>query len=136
VTDPPGVAGCGDSTPPTLSIERPPTLAGGRLSTAGSAADAGCSGLARVQVAVADPVEHGCRFPGPDGELGPGTDCAHPYTLIAAGGARWSLELEAVRLPEDAEAAIWALDRAGNMKLGAARRGSVARPTDLAPPSA
>jgi hypothetical protein len=114
VTDPAGAAGCGDSTAPTLSVERAPTLADGRLSTAGSAADAGCSGLARVQVAVTDPVEHGCRFLGPDSELGPVTDCAHPYALIAAGGARWSLELEAVRLPEDAEASIWALDRAGN----------------------
>ena len=63
VTDPAGAGGCGDSTAPTLSLE--PTLAGGRLSTAGSAADAGCSGLAREQVAVTDPVEHGCRFLGP-----------------------------------------------------------------------
>jgi hypothetical protein len=114
VTDPAGVAGCGDSTAPTLGVERAPTLAGGRLSTTGRAADAGCSGLARVQVAVTDRVDNGCRFLGPDGELGPVSDCAHPYALIAAGGTRWSLELEAVRLPEDAEAAIWALDRAGN----------------------
>jgi hypothetical protein len=113
-TDPAGVAGCGDSTAPTLGVERAPTLVGGRLSTAGRAADAGCSGLARVQVAVTDRVENGCRFLGADGELGPVSDCAHPYALIAAGGTRWSLELEAVRLPEDAEAAIWALDRAGN----------------------
>jgi hypothetical protein len=114
VTDPAGVAGCGDSTAPTLSVERPPTLAGGRLSTAGRADDAGCSGLARVQVAVTDPVERGCRFLGPDGELGPVSDCAHPYALIAAGATRWSLKLDALRLPEDAEATIWALDRAGN----------------------
>ena len=90
-------------------------MAGGRLSTAGGAADAGCSGLARVQVAVADPVEHGCRFLGPDGKLGPVSDCAHPYALIAAGGTSWSLDVDAARLPDDAEAAIWALDRAGNM---------------------
>jgi hypothetical protein len=115
VTDPAGVAGCGDSTAPTLSVERPPTIVDGRLSTAGSAADAGCSGLARVQVAVTDPVEHGCRFLGPDGELGPVTDCAHPYALIAAGGTRWSLELDASRLPGDAEVAISVLDRAGNV---------------------
>jgi hypothetical protein len=114
VTDPAGRAGCGDSTAPSLRVERPPTLARGRLSTAGRAADTGCSGLARVQVAVTDPVERGCRFLGPDGKLGPVTDCAHPYGLIAAGGTRWSLELEASRLPEDAEATIWALDRAGN----------------------
>ena len=114
VTDPAGVAGCGDSTAPTLGVERPPTLAGGRLSTTGRAADAGCSGLTRVQVAVMDPVAHGCRFVGPDGELGPVTDCAHPYALIAAGGTRWSLELDASHLPGDVEAAIWALDRAGN----------------------
>ena len=61
-----------------------------------------------------DPVEHGCRFLGPDGERGPVSDCAHPYALIAAGGTRWSLELDASHLPEDVEAAIWALDRAGN----------------------
>ena len=85
------------------------------MSTAGSASDAGCSGLARVQVAVTDPVDHGCRFLGPDGEFGPVADCAHPYALIAAGGTHWSLELEAVRLPGDAEATIWALDRAGNV---------------------
>jgi hypothetical protein len=115
VTAPAGVAGCGDSTAPTLGVENPPTLAGGRLSTAGSADDAGCSGLARVQVSVTDPVEHGCRFLGPDAKLGPVTDCAHPYALIAAGGGRWSLDLQAARLPNDAEAAIWALDRAGNV---------------------
>jgi hypothetical protein len=115
VTDPAGVAGCGDSTAPTLSVERRPALAAGRLSTAGTAADSGCSGLARVQVAVMDRVEHGCRFLGPDGKLGPVSDCAHPYALIAAGNTGWSVELEAVRLPNDAEAAIWAVDRAGNL---------------------
>lgn len=115
VTDPAGVAGCGDSTSPTLDVENPPTLARGRLSANGSAADAGCSGLARVQLAVTDRVENGCRFLGADGEFGPVTDCAHPYALIAAGGTRWSLDLEAARLPKDAEAAIWALDRAGSM---------------------
>ncbi len=115
VTAPAGFAGCGDSTAPTLGVENPPTLAGGRLSTAGSASDAGCSGLARVQVAVTDPVEHGCRFLGPDGEFGPVTGCAHPYAVIASGGRRWSLELQAARLPNDAEAAIWALDRAGSV---------------------
>ena len=114
-TDPAGVAGCGDSAAPTLTVQRPPTLAGERLSAAGAAADAGCSGLARVQVAVTDPVAHGCRFLGADGEFGPVADCAHPYALIAAGAAHWSLQLEASRLPKDAEAAIWALDRAGNM---------------------
>ena len=92
VTDPAGSAGCGDSTAPTLSVERRPIVAGGRLSTAGAAADAGCSGLARVQIAVTDPVEHGCRFLGPDGNLGPVSDCAHPYALIAAGGTSWSLD--------------------------------------------
>lgn len=115
VTDPAGVAGCGDSTAPTLSVERAPTIVDGRLSTAGTAADAGCSGLARVQVAVTDPVKHGCRFLGPDGEHGPVTDCAHPYALIAAGRARWSLELDASRLPTDAHVTIRALDRAGNV---------------------
>jgi hypothetical protein len=115
VTDPAGVAGCGDSTAPTLSVERRPALAAGRVSTAGTAADSGCSGLARVQVAVMDRVEHGCRFLGPDGKLGPVSDCAHPYALIAAGNTGWSVELEAVRLPNDAEAAIWAVDRAGNL---------------------
>jgi hypothetical protein len=50
-----------------------------------------------------------------DGELGPVTDCAHPYALIAAGGTRWSLELDASRLPGDAEVAISVLDRAGNV---------------------
>ena len=115
VTDPAGSAGCGDSTAPTLSVERRPILAGGRLSAAGAAADAGCSGLARVQIAVTDPVEHGCRFLGPDGNLGPVSDCAHPYALIASGGTSWSLDLDAVRLPDDAEVAIWALDRAGNV---------------------
>jgi hypothetical protein len=115
VTDPAGVAGCGDATAPTLRVERPPILAGGRLSTAGSAADAGCSGRARVQVAVMDRVENGCRFLGTDGELGPVSDCAHPYALIAAGGRHWSLDVEAGRLPKDAEAAIWALDQAGNV---------------------
>ena len=114
-TDPAGVAGCGDSAAPTLTVQRPPTLAGDRLSAAGAAADAGCSGLARVQVAVTDPVAHGCRFLGADGELGPVADCAHPYALIAAGAAHWSLQLEASRPPKHAEVAIWALDRAGNM---------------------
>ena len=114
-TDPAGVAGCGDSAAPTLTVQRPPTLAGERLSAAGAAADAGCSGLARVQVAVTDPVAHGCRFLGADGEFGPVADCAHPYALIAAGAAHWSLQVEASRLPKDAEVAIWALDRAGNM---------------------
>ena len=115
VTDPAGIAGCGDSTAPTLRLERRPVVAGGRLSISGAAADAGCSGLARVQIAVTDPVAHGCRFLGPDGNLGPVSTCAHPYALIAAGGTSWSLELDGRRLPEDAEAAIWALDRAGNV---------------------
>jgi hypothetical protein len=94
----------------------------------GSAADSGCSGLARVQVAVTVRVENGCRFLGADGELGPVSDCAHPYALIASGGTRWSLEVEADRLPQDAEAAIWALDRAGN--VSSVRRFAVRWPPD------
>ena len=68
-----------------------------------------------MQVAVTDPVARGCRFLGADGEFGPVADCAHRYALIAAGAAHWSLQVEASRLPKDAEVAIWALDRAGNM---------------------
>jgi hypothetical protein len=115
VTHPDGVAGCGDAVAPALRVERPPTLARGRLSIRGSATDAGCSGLARVQVTVIEPARRGCRFLGPDGDLGPVTDCAHPYALVATGGARWSLNLSAAGLPRDTRVAVSALDRAGNL---------------------
>lgn len=118
VTDPVGPAGCGDRTAPSLEVKRPPIVSTGRLAVSGTATDVGCSGLARVQVAVVDPVEHGCRFLGSDGALGPVTGCAHPYALIAPGPRRWSLGLDALGLPGDAEAVIWAIDRAGNVSAG------------------
>jgi hypothetical protein len=109
--------GCVDRLrPPRPSLRV--RVRGGRLVASGRARDRGCSGLARVEVAVARVKGRRCAWLRPAGGRSAFGSCRRPLWALARGTDRWSRSLRRPRGRH--RVLVRAVDAAGN--AGATRR--------------
>jgi hypothetical protein len=111
-------AGCARATPPRSRIHRRRVSHRRRIRLRGTVKAGRCAAVARVQVAVARRVRHGCRFLDRRGHPGPVTACSRPSTFLTARGTRrWRLSLRG-RLPRGRYLAVSrATDSQGRLEL-------------------
>jgi hypothetical protein len=113
---------CRDTVAPTASIASRKVVKG-RLTLAGSAADAGCGALRAVDVVLSTRAGRQCRLVRANGRLSKPLSCAAtpPASLVAHGTTRWSLRLTGKLAAGTYTAYVRAVDKAGNTQAGAKR---------------
>ena len=112
--NPPG-AGCRDTTPGAIQRVKA-TIRRRSVSIRGQAFDAGCSGIARVQVAVGRVSGKRCRFVTAKGRFGKSRACAKPSFLKVKGTFDWALAIKRARLSKGRYVVIArVVDAAGNV---------------------
>jgi hypothetical protein len=119
---PPGSSGvppCSDSRAPSASFADDDAVHvdDDGLELRGRASDRGCSGLARVELAVARRLGDGrCQSMRADGSLRPPSKCRPPDWIRATGTRNWKLATDRA-LPDGTYAArVRAIDGAGNVE--------------------
>jgi hypothetical protein len=84
---------CALAGPPRSRIHRGRLSRRGRIHLRGRVTPGRCASVARVQVAVARRVRHGCRFVARRGRLGPVTNCSRAIFFTARGSTHWRLSI-------------------------------------------
>jgi hypothetical protein len=106
-------ATCADASRPTAKLSKA-TAKQRKLRLRGRASDAGCSSLARVEVAISRKAGRRCRFVTGAGRLTKARKCTKRVFLRAKGRATWTLRVNR-KLPRGRYTiAVRATDRAGN----------------------
>jgi hypothetical protein len=114
-------ATCADATRPKATLSKA-SAKHRKLRLSGRASDAGCAGLARVEVAISRKVGRRCRFVASNGRLTKARRCSKRLFLRAKGKGAWTLRL-ARKLPRGRYAIlVRAVDGAGNRQAKLATR--------------
>ena len=114
-------ATCADATRPRATLSKA-SAKRRKLRLTGRASDAGCAGLARVEVAISRKAGRRCRFVAANGRLTKARKCSKRLFLRAKGKGAWTLRL-ARKLPRGRYTiVVRAVDGAGNRQAKLATR--------------